>query len=105
MDYEKLHKKIWDLMQSMHSTADQIDGLGEEFPDMAKEIDEQPITIKNCVNEYIDRANKDINLLNFPWKVNDISSVVLIGCGTAYHSCLMGKFWFEQSRSQNTANK
>ena len=40
MDYEKLHKKIWDLMQSMHSTADQIDGLGEEFPDMAKEIDE-----------------------------------------------------------------
>ena len=40
MDYKKLHKKIWDLMQSMHSTADQIDGLGEEFPDMAKEIDE-----------------------------------------------------------------
>ena len=25
-----------------------------------------------------------------------ISSIVLIGCGTAYHSCLMAKYWFEQ---------
>ena len=63
---------------------------------MAKEIEEQPITIKNCINEYIDKINKDINLLNFPWKQNEISSIVLIGCGTAYHSCLMAKHWFEQ---------
>ena len=63
---------------------------------MAKEIEEQPITIKNCINEYIDKVNKDINLLNFPWKQNEISSIVLIGCGTAYHSCLMAKHWFEQ---------
>ena len=63
---------------------------------MAKEIDEQPLTIKNCINEYIDKVNKDINLLNFPWKQNEISSIVLIGCGTAYHSCLMAKHWFEQ---------
>ena len=63
---------------------------------MAKEIEEQPITIKNCINEYIDKVNKDVNLLNFPWKQNEISSIVLIGCGTAYHSCLMAKHWFEQ---------
>ena len=63
---------------------------------MAKEIEEQPQTIKNCVNEYIDKINKDINLLNFPWKKNEISSITLIGCGTAYHSCLMAKHWFEQ---------
>ncbi len=63
---------------------------------MAKEIEEQPITIKNCINEYIDKINKDVNLLNFPWKQNEISSIILIGCGTAYHSCLMAKHWFEQ---------
>ncbi len=63
---------------------------------MAKEIEEQPITIKNCINEYIDKVNKDINLLNFPWKQNEISSILLIGCGTAYHSCLMAKHWLEQ---------
>jgi len=63
---------------------------------MAKEIEEQPTTIKNCVNEYIDKINKEINILNFPWKKNEISSVKLIGCGTAYHSCLIAKYWFEQ---------
>lgn len=40
MDYKKLHKKVYNLMDSMQGTALQIDGLGEEFPDMAKEIDE-----------------------------------------------------------------
>ena len=30
---------------------------------------------------------------------NEISSVVLIGCGTAYHSCLMAKYWFEEHTS------
>ena len=64
---------------------------------MAKEIDEQPVTLKNCINEYIDKHNNDINIYNFPWKINDISSVVLIGCGTAYHSCLVSKYWFEQN--------
>ena len=64
---------------------------------MAKEIDEQPVTIKNCINEYIDKHNNEINIYNFPWKISDISSVVLIGCGTAYHSCLVAKYWFEQN--------
>ena len=88
---KKVNKKILELSRDEKNYE-----KGDYKHFMAKEIDEQPITIKNCVNEYIDRANKDINLLNFPWKVNDISSVVLIGCGTAYHSCLMGKYWFEQ---------
>ena len=64
---------------------------------MAKEIEEQPLTIKNCINEYVDRANNQINIYNFPWKISDISSILLIGCGTAYHSCLIAKYWFEQN--------
>ena len=88
---KKVNKKVLELSRDEKNYE-----KGDYKHFMAKEIDEQPITIKNCVNEYIDRANKDINLLNFPWKINDISSVVLIGCGTAYHSCLMGKYWFEQ---------
>ena len=66
---------------------------------MAKEIEEQPITLKNGINEYVDKSNNDINIYNFPWKINEISSVILIGCGTAYHSCLVAKYWFEQSTS------
>ena len=26
----------------------------------------------------------------------NIKSVKLIGCGTAFHSCLIGKYWFEE---------
>ncbi|MDB9718375.1 glutamine--fructose-6-phosphate transaminase (isomerizing), partial [Candidatus Pelagibacter sp.] len=64
---------------------------------MAKEIEEQPITLKNCINEYLNKINNDINIYNFPWNINEISSVTLIGCGTAYHSCLMAKYWFEEN--------
>ena len=70
---------------------------------MAKEIEEQPVTIKNCINEYIDKHNNEINIYNFPWKITDISSVVLIGCGTAYHSCLVAKYWFEQNTNMDVS--
>ena len=93
-DGTKVNKKILNL-----SKDDQNYEKGDYKYYMAKEIDEQPITLKNCVNEYIDKHNKEINIYNFPWKINEISSVILIGCGTAYHSCLVAKYWFEQSTS------
>ena len=93
-DGTKVNKKILNL-----SKDDQNYEKGDYKYYMAKEIDEQPITLKNCVNEYIDKHNKEINIYNFPWKINEISSVVLIGCGTAYHSCLVAKYWFEQNTS------
>ena len=88
---KKVNKSVLELS---NEESDYDKGDYKHF--MAKEIEEQPITIKNCINEYIDKINKDVNLLNFPWKQNEISSIVLIGCGTAYHSCLMAKHWFEQ---------
>ncbi len=93
-DGTKVNKKILNL-----SKDDQNYEKGDYKYYMAKEIDEQPTTLKNCVNEYIDKHNKEINIYNFPWKINEISSVILIGCGTAYHSCLVAKYWFEQSTS------
>ena len=44
-------------------------------------------------------SNKDINIYNFPWESTEIKSITLIGCGTAYHSCLMAKYWFEEITS------
>ena len=89
---KKINKKVHELSRDEGNY-----DKGDYKHFMAKEIEEQPITIKNCINEYIDRVNKDINLFNFPWKQNEISSIILIGCGTAYHSCLMAKHWFEQN--------
>ncbi len=63
---------------------------------MSKEIFEQPITIKKCLNEYIDNLKKEINIYNFPIDPKILNKIVLIGCGTAYHSCLVAKYWFEE---------
>ena len=88
---KKINKKILNLSKN-----DQSIDKGDYKYFMSKEVEEQPATIKNCVNEYVDKINKQINIYNFPWKIKDISSVVLIGCGTAYHSCLIAKYWFEE---------
>ncbi len=88
---KKINKKVLKL-----SSNDQNYEKGDYKHFMAKEIEEQPTTIKNCVNEYIDKINNEINILNFPWKKNEILSIKLIACGTAYHSCLIAKYWFEQ---------
>ena len=90
----KINKKVLEL-----SSNEEKYDKGDYKHFMAKEIDEQPLTLKNGINEYIDKFNNDINIYNFPWKINEISSVTLIGCGTAYHSCLMAKYWFEEITS------
>ena len=64
---------------------------------MEKEIEEQPSTINECISEYVDKYNSQINIYNFPWKINTLKSIVLIGCGTAYHSCMIAKYWFEKN--------
>ena len=90
----KVNKKVLEL-----SSNEENYGKGDYKHFMAKEIEEQPTTIKNCIKEYIDNTNKEINIYNFPWDIKDISSITLIGCGTAYHSCLMAKYWFEELTS------
>ena len=88
----KINKKVLEL-----STKEQDYDKGDFKHFMAKEIEEQPTTLKNCINEYVDKINNDINIYNFPWQIKEISSITLIGCGTAYHSCLMAKYWFEEN--------
>ncbi|MDA9081782.1 glutamine--fructose-6-phosphate transaminase (isomerizing) [Candidatus Pelagibacter sp.] len=87
----KVNKKVLEL-----SSNEQDYDKGDFKHFMAKEIEEQPTTLKNCIKEYVDNINNDINIYNFPWDLNKISSITLIGCGTAYHSCLMAKYWFEE---------
>ena len=95
---KKVNKEILNLSQDNQNYE-----KGDYKHFMAKEIEEQPTTINNCVNEYVDKFNRQINIYNFPWKIDKISSAVLIGCGTAYHSCLVAKYWFEEHTSLDVA--
>ena len=87
----KINKKI-----HIVSDEENIADKGDYKNFMSKEIFEQPITAKKCVNEYIDSLKKDINIYNFPINPKDLKKIILIGCGTAYHSCLVAKYWLEE---------
>ena len=90
----KINKKVLEL-----SLDEEKYDKGDYKHFMAKEIEEQPTTLKNGINEYVDKANDDINIFNLPWKISEIKSITLIGCGTAYHSCMMARYWFESLTS------
>ena len=87
----KINKKVLELSSNQENY-----DKGDFKHFMAKEIEEQPQTLKTGIKEYVDNINNDINIYNFPWQINEIKTITLIGCGTAYHSCLMAKYWFEE---------
>ena len=87
----KIDKKIYVLSKN-----ENISRKGDYKDFMSKEIFEQPITSRNCIKEYVDSLRENINFYNFPIKPSAINKIVLIGCGTAYHSCLVAKYWFEE---------
>ena len=88
---KKINKKV-NILSNNENTSDK----GDYKNFMSKEIFEQPLTAKNCINEYVDSLKKDINIYNFPIEPTKINKIILIGCGTAYHSCLVAKYWFEE---------
>ncbi len=87
---EKINKEIFTLSENKFEVSK---GNYKNF--MIKEIFEQPNTIKTCLKEYIDKIREEINFYNLPIDPKRLKKIVLIGCGTAYHSCLVTKYWLE----------
>ena len=93
-DKKKINKEIYEL-----SNEDNVADKGDYKDFMSKEIDEQSSITKKCINEYLDKSRDEINIYNLPIEPKKISKIRLIGCGTAYHSCLMAKYWIEEFTS------
>ena len=91
---KKINKEILEL-----SNEDNIAEKGDYKDFMSKEIDEQSFTTKKCINEYLDKSRNEINIYNLPIDPKKINKIRLIACGTAYHSCLMAKYWIEENTS------
>ena len=87
----KINKEIFEL-----SNEDNIADKGDYKDFMSKEIDEQSVTTKKCIKEYLDKSRNEINIYNLPIDPKKINKIRLIACGTAYHSCLMAKYWIEE---------
>jgi glucosamine--fructose-6-phosphate aminotransferase (isomerizing) len=93
--YDKKLTKVNKKIHTMSENDSAID-KGEYKHFMLKEIYEQPVSLKNCISEYVDSVKRNINIINFPIEPSNINKIVLIGCGTAYNSCLTAKYWFEE---------
>ncbi len=66
----KINKKVLELSSNQ---ANYEKGDFKHF--MAKEIEEQPVTISNGIKEYVDQLNNEINIYNFPWSIDDLNSI------------------------------
>ena len=88
---KKINKEVLTLSNDKHTVE-----KGDYKDFMSKEINEQNVTTKTCIKEYVDQLRKDINLYNFPIDPKEIQKIVLVGCGTAYHSCVIAKHWLEE---------
>jgi glucosamine--fructose-6-phosphate aminotransferase (isomerizing) len=66
---------------------------------MLKEICEQPDAIRNTVRAYLNADRSGVNLEGFGFdrtRLDAVTRVHLVACGTSWHACLVGKFLLEQ---------
>jgi glucosamine--fructose-6-phosphate aminotransferase (isomerizing) len=63
---------------------------------MEKEIHEQPRAVGDTIRQFIDYDKQIIKIENLDIDLSNISKIYLIACGTAYYSCLLSKYYFEQ---------
>ncbi|MDC3076240.1 glutamine--fructose-6-phosphate transaminase (isomerizing) [Paracoccaceae bacterium] len=62
---------------------------------MEKEIFEQPEIFSQVLGFYLNAAEESLSLPPLP-KSSEIKRILFIGCGTAFYSCLVAKYWFER---------
>src|SRR5262249_33605454 len=63
---------------------------------MLKEIFEQPAVIGDTLNTLINPATRTVYLPELPFALGELERVTLIACGTAYHACIVAKYWLER---------
>ncbi len=63
---------------------------------MLKEIYEQPRMLENTIQNYVDLANNEIHLPNFPFDLKKINKITAIACGTSYYAALNAKYIIEE---------
>jgi len=63
---------------------------------MQKEIFEQPAVIGDTLNALINPATRTVHLPELPFELGELERVTMIACGTAYHACIVAKYWLER---------
>jgi len=85
-------------LKQIEFSLEQIE-LGGFAHHMLKEIFEQPNCLTVCMRGRVDIANSRIKLggvSSYLRQLTRAKRLILTGCGTAFHACLVGEFLFEQ---------
>jgi glutamine---fructose-6-phosphate transaminase (isomerizing) len=78
------------------AAAGAVIGKGNYRHFMQKEIFEQPEVIGDTLHALINPATRTIHLPELPFAFRELERVTLIACGTAYHACIVAKYWLER---------
>ena len=71
-------------------------GKGNYRHFMQKEVFEQPEVIGDTFNALINPTTRTVHLPELPFAISELERVTLIACGTAYHACIVAKYWLER---------
>jgi glutamine---fructose-6-phosphate transaminase (isomerizing) len=71
-------------------------GKGNYRHFMQKEIFEQPAVIGDTLNALINPATRTVHLPELPFALGELDRITMIACGTAYHACIVAKYWLER---------
>src|ERR1700757_379326 len=71
-------------------------GKGNYRHFMQKEIFEQPAVIGDTLHALINPATRTVHLPELPFALGDLERITMIACGTAYHACVVAKYWLER---------
>ena len=85
-------------LKDIEFTLDEIELNGFDHY-MIKEIFEQPKTLATCLGGRIDKDNGKIvlgGISAFYRELTRAKKIILTGCGTAWHACLVGEYLIEQ---------
>src|SRR5271165_1139034 len=71
-------------------------GKGNYRHFMQKEIFEQPAVIGDTLHALINPATRTVHLPELPFALGELERLTMIACGTAYHACVVAKYWLER---------
>src|ERR1700733_4549496 len=87
----KTERKIFDT-----AVSGALIGKGNYRHFMQKEIFEQPAVIGDTLNALINPATRTVDLPELPFALGELERVTMVACGTAYHACIVTKYWLER---------
>ncbi|MBI29597.1 MAG: Glutamine--fructose-6-phosphate aminotransferase [isomerizing] [Alphaproteobacteria bacterium MarineAlpha5_Bin11] len=69
---------------------------------MIKEIHYQSKSIDDTLLNFAKKNDNKVYLPQFKFDTKKINNLSLVACGTAFHACMISKYWFEEISKINT---